>query len=132
MRAGRVLRQIIIARIEDRVPALAGKVFAHAAPNEAHPYAAMGPSDWVRDDAECFRSKTITQQIDIYHDAALKGALEDIVDDVSAALEGWEDTDRLTMHPLTVTFAQITDDPDGMSVHGILTVEAMVEELIDG
>ena len=84
MRAGRVLRQIVRARIMAQVPALAGKVFDRATEGLAYPYATLGPSYW-------------------------------------------SDTSVLTMHPLSVSLVRIMDDPDGVSVHGVVQVEAMVE-----
>ena len=62
---------------------------------------------------------------DVWHSGAAKGALEDLVDDVSAALDGWA-VDELTMHPLRVTLARVMDDPSG-ALHGVVQVEAMVE-----
>lgn len=43
MRAGRTLRQIVIARIADQVPALTA-VVDNATEGTAYPFASMGPS----------------------------------------------------------------------------------------
>ena len=58
--------------------------------------------------------------------AASKGALEDIVDEVSAALDGWADPEALTMHPLRIALVRIMDDPSG-GLHGVIQAEALVE-----
>ena len=126
MRAGRVLRQIVIARIADQVPSLTA-VVDNATEGTAYPFASMGPSDWVPADAECIMARDYSLQIDIWHNHTSKGATEDIVDDIATALRGWADTDALTMHPLRVSLVRVMDDPDGQSVHGVIQVEGLVE-----
>lgn len=125
MRAGRALRRIIMNRIIDVVPDLDGKVYDRAAEDTAYPYVTLGPSFWVDDSAECIQARSQTVQVDVWHSGAAKGALEDLVDDVSAALDGWA-VDELMMHPLQVTLARVMDDPSG-ALHGVVQVEAMVE-----
>lgn len=126
MRAGRALRRIIMDRIIEQVPALAGRVYDRAAETTAFPYATLGPTYWVSDDAECIPARSQTVQIDVWGSAA-KGLVEDVTDDVAAALDGWADTDALTMHPLRVTLVRVMDDPSPGVVHGVVQVEAMVE-----
>lgn len=126
MRAGRILRQIVRARIIDAVPGLTG-VYDRATDSAAYPYATMGPSYWADDDAECIEAREITLQIDLWHSQSNKGVAEDLADDVANALRGWSDTAALTMHPLRVSMVRVMDDPDGVSVHGVVQVEAMVE-----
>ena len=125
MRAGRVLRQIVIARIKDQVPDLTG-VYDKATETALYPYVTLGPSYWNDASVECVKARLQTLQIDVWHSQSTKGALEDIVDDISAALDGFADTSRLTMPPLRVSMARVMDDPSG-DVHGVVQVEAMVE-----
>lgn len=126
MRAGRVLRQIVIARIKAQVPDLGGRVYDKATEGTVHPYASMGPSDAVNESVECIRAKNISLQIDIWHGKVNKGVVEDLVDDAFAALDGYEDTSLLTMHPIEVVQTQVMDDPsDGF--HGIVRIEVDVE-----
>jgi len=126
MRAGRTLRQIVLARILDQVPGLTG-VYDRATESAVYPYATLGVSYWTDDSVECIEAREITLQIDLWHSQSNKGVCEDLVDDVATALRGWADTDALTMHPLEIDTARVTDDPDGVSVHGIVIVRAMVE-----
>lgn len=126
MRSGRALRQIVIARIRDQVPALTG-VYDRATESAVYPYATLGPSYWTDESVECVKARGITLQVDIWHSASNKGVCEDLTDDVATALDGWADEAALTMHPLKVPLARVTDDPDGVSVHGIIQIEAMVE-----
>lgn len=127
MRAGRRLREIVRARIIDQVPDLQGRVIDKAIKSTPDPYATLGPSYWTDDSAECIEAREITLQIDVWHSASNKGVCEDLTDDIATALKGWADTDALTMHPLRVTLVRVMDDPDGKSVHGVVQVEAMVE-----
>ena len=59
MRAGRVLRQIVIARIADQVPALTA-VVDRATEGMAYPYATLGASYWTDDSVECIEAREIT------------------------------------------------------------------------
>lgn len=129
MRAGRELRQIVIARIADQVPALTA-VVDDATEDTAYPFASMGPSNWIDASSECIEARDISLQVDLWHSMSVsKGALEDIADDVAAALDGFADTDRLTMHPIRVTLVNgPMSDPDRMSRHSVVMIEAMVEQ----
>nr|WP_010400147.1 DUF3168 domain-containing protein [Paracoccus sp. TRP] len=126
MRAGRILRQVVRARMLDQVPGLTG-VYDRATESAVYPYATLGVSYWTDGSVECIEAREVTLQIDVWHSQSSKGLLEDLTDDVAAALNGWADTDALTMHPLRVTLVRVMDDPDGVSVHGVVQVEAMVE-----
>lgn len=127
MRAGRVLRQIIIARIKDQVPALGGRVLDKAVEGTAFPYATMGPSYWIDDVAECVLAREVTIQVDVWDVVSNKGACEELTDDIATAVRGWADIALLTMMPLRVSLARVMDDPDGEHVHGMVQIEAMVE-----
>lgn len=127
MRAGRALRRIIMDRIIAEVPALNGKVYDRAAEDTSFPYVTLGPSYWSDDSASCIQARTQTVQVDVWHSGTAKGAIEDLVDDVSAALDGWADTGALTMHPLRVALVRVMDDPAPGVVHGVVQAEAMVE-----
>ena len=126
MKAGRALRRIIMDRIVAEVPALGGRVYDRASETVPVPYATLGPSYWSDASVECIAGRTQTVQVDIWHSAVAKGVLEDLVDDVTAALDGWADTAALTMHPLRTVLVRIMDDPAG-GLHGVVQVEAMVE-----
>ena len=127
MRAGRALRQIVIARIKDEVPDLGGRVFDHAARTTPAPYVTLGTSYGLGGEVQCVGWREITLQIDVWHKVKTKGALEDVVDDITACLRGWADTDALTMHPIRIALIRIIDDADPDWVHGVVQVEALVE-----
>lgn len=127
MRVGRILRQIVIARIKAQVPDLGGRVFDQAARTTATPYVTLGPSYWLPDDADCIEGRLLSLQIDVWGKVIAKGELEDFTDDIASCLRGWSDVEALTMHPITVTMVRIMDDPDPDWVHGVLQIEVDVE-----
>lgn len=126
MKVGRELRSLVIERLEAEIPALAGKVFDKATADTTYPYASLGPSYWSPRPVTCVTARLMTLQIDVWHRESSKGECEDLVDDVSAALDGWSDTTDLTMHPLAVSLARVMDDPNG-DVHGVVQVDVLVE-----
>lgn len=126
MRAGRILRKLVQDRIIAQVPDLGGRVYDRATESDNYPFASMGPSDWVDESVECIKARSIALQIDVWG-THTKGRVEDLTDDVATALDEWADTDALTMHPIRVVSVQVVDDPDGMTVHGIVRIEVDVE-----
>ena len=123
----RRLGQIILARISEQVPELGGRVYDKATETTAFPYVTLGPIYGVEEDAECISADDWTIQIDVWGRASNKLKQAELAQKVRAALKGWADTDEVTMHPLSVQPPRTFDDPDGMTVHSVLLVEAMVE-----
>lgn len=122
------LQRVIIARLRAAAPTLAGRVYDGPAETAQMPYASIGASYWSPDDAECIKARVETIQIDIWaSNRPDKRAAKDATDEVAAALDGWQDTDALTMHPLRVSLVRVMDDPAPGVVHGVVQVEAMLE-----
>lgn len=130
MRAGRELRRAVCTHLIREVTLIEGRAFDRAVRENVHPYVTLGPSYWTDDSAECIRGRTITLQVDVWCSggpAAGKANAEDVVDDVATALDGWADTEVLTMHPARVTMVRVMDDPNG-AVHGVVQIELDVED----
>jgi len=109
---------LIADRIHDRVPA-----------NAVAPYASFGTFDVVEDDADCIEAEIVTLQIDVWSEYQ-GGRLEchRVCSAIKAALHNWAaslTTNALVM--IRVISARVSDDPDGITVRGVLTVEAHVE-----
>lgn len=129
MRSGRELRRAVIARLKDQVPDLGVRVYDRATESDEFPYVTLGPSSWVDNSADCIEGRDITLQVDVWCSGgpkAGKGNAEDVVDDVSTALNGWMDDDILTAHPARVTLVRVMDDPSGC-VHGVVQIDVEVE-----
>lgn len=125
MSGGETLRQMIIARLKEQVPAFEGRVYDRALDSTPYPYATLGASYWSPASSQGVRVRARTVQIDVWTDSD-KGTCEALTDAVSDALDGWHDTARLKMPPLHVPLARVMDDPRG-SYHGIVQVEGRVE-----
>mgnify|MGYP000521770468 CR=1 FL=1 len=122
------LQRVIVARLKAAVPSVAGRVYDNPPETALMPYISIGPSYWNDDSAECIRARLETVQVDIWaSNRPDKRAAKDATDEVAAALDGWQDTDALTMHPLRVSLVRVMDDPSPGVVHGVVQVEAMVE-----
>ena len=122
------LQRLIVARLKDAVPSIEGRVYDGPSEGAAMPFASIGPSYFSHDDAECVRVRLETIQIDVWgHSKPNRGVLKNAVDEVVGALDGYADTDEMTMHPLRVDLVRIMDDPKAGVVHGVVQVEAMVE-----
>ena len=122
------LQRVIVARLKAAVPSAAGRVYDNPPETAAMPYISIGPSYWNDDSAECIRARLETVQVDIWaSNRPDKRAAKDATDEVAAALDGWQDTDALAMHPLRVSLVRVMDDPSPGVVHGVVQVEAMVE-----
>ncbi|WP_347139437.1 DUF3168 domain-containing protein [Paracoccus sp. SSK6] len=127
MKSGRALRRLVIARIEDQVPDLAGKVYDQATATDEHPYCTLGPSDWRPDDGDCIKGKIWSLQIDVWDEGSRKSRVEDLCDEISAALGDFEAEGDFAMHPIGVTLVRVMDDPSG-DVHGVVQIEVSLEE----
>lgn len=98
--------------------------------NNAFPYVSFGPSQEITDDAECIDGEEHFIQIDVWaRDQARMGPCKDICAAVKAALH--EVTLNLPS-PYALAFIRVTGtrtmlDPDGITAHGIITVQAAVE-----
>lgn len=127
MRSGRIVRRVIMDRLIDQVHGVAGRVFDRATEGVALPYITMGTSSWIDDRAECIDGREMTLQVDIWA-TGNKGLCEDLVDDVAAALDLWG-SDELAMHPCHVALARVMDDPDGVTIHGVVQVTIEIEDV---
>lgn len=111
---------LVGTRIYDRVPAA----------SDVPPYITFGAADEVEDDADCIECASHSLQIDVWSEkqGGFKECKE-ITHAVKLALH--EVAVNLTTHALVemrVTQRRHFRDPDGITSHGVITVEAMIEE----
>lgn len=97
------------------------------------PFITFGPSDSIPDDHECIDGRIENVQLDVWSEAQDgKRECKAIVDAVKAALH--DAVGSLTVGALVtmrVTLVRVMDDPDGRTTHGIVQVEAVIEEEAD-
>lgn len=120
LNADAAVAALVGARIYDAPPA-AGRVF---------PYLSFGPSDFVRDDMDCVEYRLEALQIDCW--ARAEGRLwpgRELVDAVVACLHGAElDLATHALAKLLVSSARVMGDPDGVTAHGVVLLEAEIEQ----
>ena len=122
------LQRLIVARLKAAVPSVAGRVYDGPPEDAVMPYVSIGPSYWSTDDAECIEGRSEVIQIDVWaSNRPNKAAAKDATDEVAAAIKGWA-SEAIAMHPLRVVLARVMDDPAPGVVHGVVQVEAMIEE----
>lgn len=112
------------------VGALAGDRIHDGRPADGpFPCITFGPSDYTPEDAECITGRVESLQIDCWvRDARVRPARE-LADAVKAALHLANlSLDVHALALLRVTAVRAFMDPDGITGHGIVTVEATIEE----
>lgn len=119
---------LVAARIYDHVPARAGTEGKNIAPD--FPYISFGASSATDDDAEGLIAGEFSLQIDIWsqHTGSKKEAYK-IVDAVKKSLHHYDvDMGVNALADMRVVLRRVIDDPDGVTSHGIVQIEAMIEE----
>lgn len=134
MSASNELQTLIYQRLTNDAGVAAlvnGRVYDNPPSNADFPYISFGPSDVVEDDADCITGRIETIQIDCWsrYQGGFK-EVKDIADAVKKALHRY--AGELTVNALvemTVQSVRHFRDPDGITSHGVVTVQAIVEEM---
>lgn len=106
-------------RIHDGVPS-----------SKTFPYVSFGPSQELPDDVDCISGEEHFIQVDVWsRDQARLGPCKDIVAAVKAVLH---DSSLSIEDPYAIAFMRVTGarvvlDQDGITAHGIITVQAAIE-----
>lgn len=109
---------------------VADRVYDNVPETRVYPYLSFGPTQEIQDDAECIDGEAHAFQIDVWDRS--QGRLvkaKKINGIVKAALH---DADLVLPDPYALSFIRVTStrsflDPDGITSHGVVTVEAMIE-----
>lgn len=135
MSASVSLQDVILAALlaDMGVQALVGNRIYDRAPSDpglVYPHVTFGPSDYVPDDADCITGRIEDVQLDIWsRDQGRKWKCKAIVDAVKAALHDHEaDMGDHALVSMRVMLCRVLDDPDGSTVHGVVQVEAVIDE----
>jgi hypothetical protein len=129
------LQAAIYARLtaDSGVSALIGDgIYDIPPPTASFPYASFGPVDWSEADAEELASREVALQLDVWSIAADgKREVYEILDAIKASLHLYScDLGDNGLVEMRVTGGQVMNDPDGITLHGVLTVIALVEETV--
>jgi Protein of unknown function (DUF3168) len=107
-----------------------GRIYDRPSATVAAPYVSFGPSDYVPDDEECINGRIEALQIDAWSEAqdgkregkaicdAIKAALHDAVGSLSVG----------ALVTMRVVLVRVFDDADGRTTHGVVQIEAVIEE----
>jgi len=133
MSASFALQQAVFSRLTGYAPLVAvigARVYDDPPKDAAYPFVSFGPMDAVVVDADCIDGATETLQIDVWSDAQ-DGQREckAILAHVRKALHRFEaalTTGRLV--GMRVVLAQTIPDPVKHITHGVLQVEADLED----
>ncbi|OWJ78418.1 DUF3168 domain-containing protein [Haematobacter genomosp. 1] len=126
------LQTLILQRLTTFAPlvSLGVRVCDPPRAKEVPPYISFGPSDWQEDDADCIDGRVETIQIDVWS-SAQDGQREakDICEAVKKALHGYDaDLGAHALVGMRVPMVRVFRDPDGITTHGVVQVEALIEE----
>lgn len=104
-------------------------VFDGQRPTEFAACVTFGPSDYTTDDLNCITARIESLQIDCWTRAARLRPARELADAVKSALHLAELS--LTANALAilrVTAVRTFMDRDGITAHGVVTLEAVIEE----
>lgn len=130
--AAELQKTVYAALVADAgVGALIGDRIYDAMPSGGnYPCVTFGPSQEITDDADCIDGEEHYLQLDVWsREQGRMNPCKQIVAAVKAALH---ETDLTLADPYAMAFIRVTDtrtmrDADGITAHGIVTIQAMVE-----
>ena len=133
MSVSAAIQKLIVARLRAAAPVAAlvgGRIYDHRPAASGFPSVTIGPSDAVREEAECLRLRTETVQVDCWtRTGDATRAARELADAVTDALhhaDGELETGALVQ--MRVPSIRAFRDRDGVTGHGVVTVEVEVEE----
>lgn len=107
------------------------RVYDRALPNAQFPFISFGPTSFFLVQDDCLAGRIETIQVDVWSESkGGKRQCKDIVDLVVDALNGLEaELSTVTVADMRVVLVQVLDDPDGITSHGVVQVEALIDEV---
>lgn len=110
------------------------RVYDAPGPDVSFPFISFGASDTLIEDADCIASRVETLQIDCWSMAEDgKRECKALVDAVKRALHDWHaEPDGAALVSLRVVMLRVFGDANPAITHGVVQVEAILEEDPDG
>lgn len=133
MSASADLQKVIYQRLvaDPAIHALVEDRIYDGAPSDVvYPCITFGPSDVLPRDYDCITGREEVLQIDCWtRDQGRMWPCRRLADAVRTSLDGYEaDMGTHALVGLTVRSWRVLPEPDGISAHGIVSVQALVEE----
>lgn len=108
---------------------IAGKVFDRVPKGKAHPYISFGLHTTIEDDADSIVGGEHSVHLDVWSREGGKVQNKRICAAVRDALHEAElSVENNALVYIRVTSVRVLDDADGQTAHGIITVEARMEQ----
>lgn len=119
LKADPVVASLVSNRVWDSPPA-----------SPVFPYITLGATDFTPTDADCIDMREETVQLDVWTRAnGRKWPCKQIVDAVVNVLRRLDgDLTSGALVGVRLELSRVFDDPDGITVHGVVQVTAMIEE----
>lgn len=135
MSVSKALHDLVVAKLK-AAPAVAALVGSDvfdsvpAAKKDRFPRISMGAYDFVADDADCIFAGDHTLLVDIWSREVGSVEAKSITDAVRRAIRNIGDVDLpdYGLVEITADSARVFADPDGKTTHGVVQVEARIEE----
>lgn len=133
MSASADLQKVIYQRLvaDPAIHALVEDRIYDGAPSDVvYPCITFGPSDVVPGDYDCITGREEVLQIDCWtRDQGRKWRCRRLADAVRTSLDEYStDMGTHALVGLSVRSIRVMDEPDGIGAHGIVSVQALVEE----
>lgn len=130
--ASELQKAVFAALVADAaVGALIGDRIYDAMPSDGqYPCVTFGSSQEITDDADCIDGEEHFLQLDVWTRA--QGRMKPCKDIVAAVKAALHDQDLTLPDPYAMAFIRVVDtqtmrDADGITAHGVVSVQAMVE-----
>lgn len=126
------IQKALVSRLKAQVAMVSSRVYDHTQTTVEFPYIQIGATQAVYDDATCIDGSTCYITLHIWSRAVGSVEARKISDQIAAALHEWTpdlSADGFAFSDGRLNSAQVTQDPDGITSHGILTFEAQTERV---
>lgn len=126
------LQAALVARLRAQVPLVASRVYDRVTPTPTFPYLHIGATQVVPTEAGCVDYAECS--VTLHSWSREVGAVEArrISDQVSQALTDWTpdlSASGFACSELRITSAMVMADPDGVTTHGVIQIEAQTERI---
>lgn len=112
---------------------VSGRIWDHPPTKREFPYISLGEADFSPDDAECIRTREETLQLDCWTRAnGRKWPCKQIMDAVLNVMRDLEgDLAEGYLVGTRIEIARTFNDPDGITVQGVVQVTGLIDEVSD-
>lgn len=128
-----VQQAIIKAVREDAelIELIGKRIYDAPPPSPTLPYITIGPADALSNDAQCINGDEITQQLDVWSTEPGDAECKTICGRVRTLLRRLQCDQGGLRFEIEHRSTRVLDDADGITTHGVVTVQATIDTLGD-